>query len=129
MKIFILEDDKHRMIKFRRELIGHQIDHATTVKDGTSLVLKNKYDLIFLDHDLGGEEFVDSFAGNTGYELAKLIASSTPNKETPCIVHSCNSVGAYNILRVLPYAVKLPFILLDIASAVEWAKKCYFKLY
>ncbi len=124
MKIFILEDNKHRMVKFRRELIGHNIDHAETVEEGTSLVVNNKYDLLFLDHDLGGEEFVDSFANNTGYKLAEFIASFTKNKETPCVIHSCNPAGADNILRVLPHAIKLPFISLDIASAAKWVEKC-----
>ncbi len=124
MRIFILEDNEHRMVKFRRELIGHQIDHAATVENGTSFVVNNKYDLLFLDHDLGGEEMVDSFADNTGYKLAEFIASFTPNKETPCIVHSCNPAGADNIIRVLPHAIKLPFPSLDIASAVKWVEKC-----
>lgn len=131
MKIFILEDNEHRMIKFRRELIGHEIDHAVTVEEGTSLVVANKYDLIFLDHDLGGEEMVDSFQNNTGYKLAEFIASFTPNKKTPCVVHSCNSAGADNIVRVLPHAVKLPFPSLNIASIIisahqyhKWVEKC-----
>ncbi len=124
MKIFILEDNEHRMAKFRRELIGCQIDHAATTEEGTSLVVANKYDLLFLDHDLGGKEMVDSFQGNTGYKLAEFIASFTPNKETPCVVHSCNPVGADNIVSVLRHAVKLPFPSLDIASVVKWVKRC-----
>jgi len=124
MKIFILEDNEHRMVKFRRELIGHEIDHAATVEEGTSLVVNNEYDLMFLDHDLGGEEMVDSFANNTGYKLAEFIASFTPNKETHCVVHSCNPAGADNIRRVLRHAIKLPFTTLDIAAVVKWVEKC-----
>lgn len=124
MRVFILEDNKCRMTKFRSELIGHQVDHAKTVQDGTSLVMANKYDLIFLDHDLGGEEMVDSANSNTGYQLAEFIASFTPNKETPCVVHSCNPGGANNITRALPHAIKMPFPSLDIASVVKWVEKC-----
>ncbi|KKN70880.1 hypothetical protein LCGC14_0426660 [marine sediment metagenome] len=124
MHIFILEDNKYRMVKFRRELIGHKIDHAETVEQGTSLVVANKYDLLFLDHDLGGEEMVDSSKGSTGYKLAEFIASFTPNKETPCVVHSCNPAGSANIVRVLPHAVKIPFISLDITSVAKWVEKC-----
>ena len=130
MRIFILEDNAFRMIKFRSELIGHTIDHAETVKDGMVLVKENKYDLIFLDHDLGGEEMVDSYENNTGYQLASFIGSVfadgkdfTPNKKTPCVVHSCNPGGADNIARALPHAIKIPFSCLDIASvATEWVK-------
>lgn len=124
MLIFILEDNKYRMIKFRRELIGHQIHHSETVEGATGMLVRHKYDLIFLDHDLGGEEFVDSKDENTGYQLASFIASFTQNKETPCIVHSCNPAGADNIVNVLPHAVKLPFVSLNIASAVGWVEKC-----
>ena len=122
MRIFILEDDPYRMVKFRQELLGHEIDHAETVQDGTSLVVNNKYDLLFLDHDLGGKQMVDSSNSNTGYQLAEFIASFTPNKGTPCVVHSCNPGGADNIVRMLPHAVKWPFPSLNIASVVKWVQ-------
>jgi len=123
LKIFILEDSKNRMIKFKRELIGHNIDHAQTVQEGTSFVFDNKYDLIFLDHDLEGGEMVDSFNENTGYRLAEFI-SFTQNKETPCVIHSLNRVGAENIRRVLPHALIVPFSSLDIHNAAKWVEKC-----
>jgi len=123
MRIFILEDNPDRMIKFRRELIGHEVDHAETVESGTNLVYNNRYDLLFLDHDLGGEIMVDSSEPNTGYKLAEFIASFTSNKETPCVVHSCNPGGADNIVRALPHAVKLPFPSLDIKSVVKWVER------
>lgn len=130
MRIFILEDNEYRMIKFRRELVGHQIDHTDNVKDGMVLVKENKYDLIFLDHDLGGEEMVDSYEKNTGYQLAKFIDSVfadgrdfTPNRKTPCVIHSCNPAGSANIKQALSHAIAIPFTCLDIASvATEWIK-------
>lgn len=123
MHIFILEDNEYRMKKFREELAGHKIDHAETVQDGTSMVLANKYDLLFLDHDLDGEEMVDSANDNTGYQLAEFIASFTPNKETPCVVHSLNPAGANNIMRAIPHAVKIPFSSLDIASVIRCVER------
>lgn len=119
MKIFILEDDSNRMVKFRRELIGHQIDHAKTAEEGSNLIGSNKYDLIFLDHDLGGKQMVDSNNENTGYQLAKFIAKSMENKTTPCIVHSCNPAGAHNITHILQHACVIPFPSLDISFIIE----------
>lgn len=119
MRIFILEDNPDRMIKFRRELVGHTVDHADNVTDGIDLVANNRYDLLFLDHDLGGEEMVDSSNENTGYQLANIIAACSPNKDTFCIVHSCNPAGADKMISSLPHAVKMPFIALDIGSAVK----------
>lgn len=124
MHIFILEDNEKRMIKFRRELIGHKIDHAKTLQDGTSLVVTQKYDLLFLDHDLGGREMVDSSDGNTGYQLAEFIASFTPNKTTPCVIHSCNPCGAENMSRILSHSLLIPFHLLCIESVLKWVELC-----
>lgn len=120
MHIFILEDNRNRMIKFRRELIGHHIDHAETLDIGRRMIRENKYDLIFLDHDLGGKEMVDSSDEDTGYYLARFIAADSKNRETPCIIHSCNPFGADNMANALPHAVKVPFPSLDIA---RWVKE------
>jgi response regulator RpfG family c-di-GMP phosphodiesterase len=121
MRVFILEDDFNRMDKFIRKLSCDQIDHAETVEAGKELVQKNKYDLLLLDHDLGGKQMVDSSEENTGYQLAVFI-SGTQNKDTPCITHTCNPAGANNILSVLPHAVKVPFPLLDISMVGEFVK-------
>lgn len=119
MYILILEDNDYRMTKFRRELIGHRIDHAKTVKTCVEFILANKYDLIFLDHDLGGKEMVNSTDEETGYQVAVFIASFGENKKTPCVTHTCNPAGADSIVNVLPHAVKLPFPSLNIASVVR----------
>ena len=123
MKIFILEDDPNRMVKFMKELTGHRVDHAETVDIGFAMIKADKYDLLFLDHDLGGAQMVDSSEENTGYELAKLITSSTSNKETPCIIHSCNPVGADNMVKVLPHAHRIPFFSLNFPSIMEWIER------
>lgn len=115
MLIFILEDDNNRMIVFRKALIGHRIDHATTVQAGIEMIKTNKYDFIFLDHDLGGEQMVDSASANTGYQLARFIATNDRNKDTPCIIHTCNPCGADNMRSTLPHAHKIPFPVMKIS--------------
>lgn len=124
MRVFILEDNSHRVVKFRRELIGNIVDHAETLATGREMVCENEYDLIFLDHDLGGREMVDSADEDTGYHLALFIADDDKNKTTPCVVHSCNPAGSDNIVAALPHAVKVPFPSLDIAATVRWAEEC-----
>ncbi|KKN98896.1 hypothetical protein LCGC14_0141370 [marine sediment metagenome] len=122
MLVFILEDDPVRMEKFIRELSCDEIHHVETVDAGKELLLKNKYDLLLLDHDLGGEQMVDSWKQNTGYQLAKFIPK-TQNKDTPCITHTCNPAGADNILSVLPHAIKVPFPSLNIAAIGEFVEQ------
>ena len=119
MKIFILEDDPERIKKFRRNLIGHELDITTTVDEGKKYINK-KYDLIFLDHDLGGHQMVDSGEG-TGYELAALIAD-TVNKNSAIIIHSLNHYGASAMHFCLPDAQRIPFIVLNFDAVVEWAE-------
>lgn len=109
MDVFILEDDPNRMKIFRRNLIGHPISHADNVHDAKKILSGKKFDYIFLDHDLGGKTYVDSNDPNTGYQLAKWIASkSIPYQRL--IVHSLNTVGAQNIQSVIPDAELIPFI-------------------
>lgn len=122
MRIFILEDNNRRVVKFRRELIGNIVDHAETLSVGREMIRENEYDLIFLDHDLGGKEMVDSADEDTGYHLALFIADDDRNRKTPCVVHSCNPAGADNIVAVLPHAVKVPFPSLDIEAVVRWVE-------
>ena len=107
MNIFILEDDPLRMKLFKQTLIGHNVDHADNVTDGKKLLTENEYDLILLDHDLGGEQMVNSADENTGYQLAKFIRDD--NISARVIVHSYNPAGAKNILAVLPRAAYIPF--------------------
>jgi len=121
MRVFILEDDPSRMDKFIKELLCDEIHHAETVEAGKTLLLEYKYDLLLLDHDLGGEQMVDSAEENTGYQLAKFIPH-TQNRDTPCITHTCNPIGADNILCVLPHAVKVPFTMLDISMVGEFVE-------
>lgn len=107
MNIFILEDDSIRMELFREALKDHNVDHADNVVDGKKLLTLNEYDLILLDHDLGGEQMIHSADENTGYQLAKFIRDD--NICARVITHTYNPAGAKNILAVLPRATYIPF--------------------
>lgn len=104
MNIFILEDNKWRLVWFKQHFVGHHLDIASHVDAGEKYICNNKYDIIFLDHDLDDEVYVDSNHFNTGYQLAKIILDSI-NKDTPVIVHSMNFPGAQNILSILKHGV------------------------
>ena len=100
--VFILEDDLERIKWFREELGQRNIKFDLTDNAETAKVLleENKYDTIFLDHDLGGQVYVNSNEPNTGYQVAKMI-HTTKNKDAEIIIHSWNSVGAENMYEVL----------------------------
>jgi hypothetical protein len=108
MKVFILEDSDSRIEWFKQHFPNADI--AKTAKEAY-IYLENEYDLIFLDHDLGGEILVDSNKDNTGYQVAKFISSSI-NKNTETIIHTLNPCGAQNMKNALPHARYIPYIML-----------------
>jgi len=118
MKILVVEDNDARIARFSQELVGHQIDFATDATSGIDLVKRKQYDIIFLDHDLGGQQMVDSDYWNTGYQVAKAIVG-TNNEDAYIVIHSANPGGAERMKGILPKAIKVPFCFLNIRACVE----------
>jgi CheY-like chemotaxis protein len=113
MKILIVEDNEDRLNWFATEFKGtEELALATTAEKGKYYVNLQKWDVIFLDHDLGGRVYVNSADENTGYQVAKEIVVSI-NKDTPVIVHSYNPAGVKNIMGVLKHAEAIPFGMFD----------------
>ena len=67
MNIFILEDDIVRIAWFKKEFKQDTLTINTDAEPAKKILKKQKFDLIFLDHDLGGEVYVSSDNANTGY--------------------------------------------------------------
>ncbi len=101
-RILILEDNPMRIDLFRRFVGGKaRFQIFETAWPAIKALQTFKYDLIFLDHDLGGQQMVtDDKINGTGYDVAKALAN-TLNKDTQVVVHSCNPVGAKNMMAVL----------------------------
>jgi hypothetical protein len=95
-----------------------QVDIVSSVKEALNFLCKNKYDIIFLDHDLDDRAFVDSNEANTGYQVAKEL-KNTINASTQCILHTMNSIGAKNMLAVLNKATYIPFHILKESITLE----------
>lgn len=97
MKVFILEDDINRIEKFRQKLRQHSVTYCDDVPTAKALLKKDKYEIIFFDHDLGGEQMVPSEHPNTGYQLAKWLREQDMHFEQ-IIIHTCNPGGGDRIL-------------------------------
>jgi len=123
MRILVLEDDPSRVKKIKQELVGFVVDFSDNVSDAINLIETYQYDLMFLDHDLGGKQMVNSSQEGTGYQFAKAIAISRLNKGTTVIIHSCNPAGAANMQAILLESVCIPFINLNIAGIVKSIQK------
>jgi len=94
MKIFILEDDPAR-IRWMLENFDIEIslDITQDVSEALKWLNENKYDYIFLDHDLGGMTYVSSDEYQTGATVAKEL-HATKNVDSDVTVHSWNPPGA-----------------------------------
>ena len=100
MKVFVLEDDGERNNVFSKLFVNQELMISNNVDLSFKILSLIKFDYIFLDHDLGGKQLVNSLEQNTGYNLATKI-HLTKNTLTPIIIHSYNPVGARNMEAIL----------------------------
>ncbi len=120
-RILILEDDPSRAARFVEELpldSGYDVTICTTAKAALEALRLHSFDAIFLDHDLGGEVFVDSAREDTGAEVARWMVTSGLDAHTFVAVHSMNPQGAANITNILVedggfYVFLVPFAIMD----------------
>jgi len=112
MKILILEDDGERVRSFYDMFCDDSLVVVNSSLSAIFLIRELKFDVIFLDHDLGGQTYVDSEEQNTGYQVSKIIDDSI-NKLTPIIIHSWNQIGVKRMKEVLKdhkgQVVSVPF--------------------
>ncbi len=107
MNIFILEDNQERIKVFRKYY--PKADIYTNVIDAKNHIKDKKYDIIFLDHDLGNDIYVPSEREDTGYQFAKYLEKEIDISFINIIIHSCNPVGARNIRNILGKGTCIPF--------------------
>jgi len=125
--VFVLEDDDQRIEWFKNTF--SKVPNLVFCKKagpGLEFVQEQKFDLIFLDHDLELDHYSAFMEGRemqmetTGYFVAKHLPE-TINKETPVIIHSMNSVGAESMYQALPgVSTQLPFSILRMSLEVNW---------
>lgn len=109
VKFFILEDDQERVKHFVqrfRELKSKGVEVSYKLTDkadrAIDMLSKEEFDIIFLDHDLGGEVYVDTNHENTGSEVARFInGSELEFKNTQCIIHSMNTPAARHMNELI----------------------------
>lgn len=110
MKIFILEDDATRIDLFLEACRGADVTVAQSTDEAIDK-WTGDYDIICLDHDLGGQVFVNSAHSNTGAGFARWMPENVQGDWSPAVVvHSYNPDGAQNIVNILR---KKKYALLD----------------
>lgn len=104
MKVFILEDDPERIRWFREYFFNDEVTFIESCKQADQF--KPPYDLILLDHDLGGRQLEDH--EDSGTTFATLIKDKL--EDCPfIIIHSYNAVGAGRMRAVLGRGYYAPF--------------------
>ena len=102
MKIFILEDDATRQQWLRERLIDHDITIIESCRDAAKFV--GPYDLILLDHDLGGRQL------EAHEDCGLLFVQRCKDRfgDAEVIAHTYNSAGA-NAMRAQHRMYVAPF--------------------
>jgi CheY-like chemotaxis protein len=106
MKILILEDETYRQDIFAKRLDGTDFTIVFTAEDCISLLEQQKWDILFLDHDLDIEQPIIN--PGTGYEVACWLESHPDYKPDSIVIHSLNPIGASKMLAALPGAILAP---------------------
>jgi len=109
MKILILEDDEERIKFFKQYLAKEHILHfARHVWEAENIFDKEQpFNVIFLDHDLGGRAFVDPAEEDTGSGFARFLKNKDLSKTT-VVTHTFNSEGARSIQSILKNVMYIP---------------------
>ena len=115
MKIFILEDNKYRIMgfiaKFSKQYPDAELFFAEEINEAKKMHEENTpFDKYYLDHDLGGKVMVDISNLNTGSEFAKYLKEKgIDGKSAEIVIHSLNPAGAENIKNILPGSTRKPY--------------------
>lgn len=96
MRVLILDDMDVRHDKISRMHLDDKVDHAYTAEEATYFLNTYKYQLVYLDHDLAAEHYVDGKSEeSTGFDVAMHIhGMSKSDLPDQVIIHSWNPVGA-----------------------------------
>ena len=101
-RVFVLEDDPVRIRQFREASIRHDLTIVTGLcgPDGAFAQWHPPYDLVYLDHDLGGRQMVDSDEEETGAAFTRWLPPA--GEHQPLImIHSFNPVGAQRMAQTM----------------------------
>lgn len=96
--IIVLDDDQRRHDVFDVWLEGHGVTHVYSAAGAAKAMLRSKFDVAFLDHDLGE-------GATTGSRLAEwMMKMPDDHRPSLVVIHSLNPVGASNMYSLLQRA-------------------------
>ena len=123
VRILFLDDSGARARRFTE--VCPQAVWVTGSRECIRL-LSQDWDEVWLDHDLGGEVFVDSRREDCGMEVVRHMAANRPEHllRTRFVVHSLNFAAARRMVRELRRAgyecIHRPFPYTEEGMADDW---------
>ena len=103
-RVLVLDDDPERLRIFSNVLSkpGVMFAFARTAKEAMSMLAKHRWDLVFLDHDLG---LTPTANPGDGTQVAQFIVSERHRRgrfrKTKFYIHSINPAGNRRMTRLL----------------------------
>jgi len=94
LNIFVLEDSLERIKWFKETFKDCNIFFTKKVKEACEKLRSEKYDLIFLDRDLGSIE-------ENGEEVANIMRKEKLSSNACIIIHTVNPFGRINMKKYL----------------------------
>lgn len=107
--ILFLDDDPTRTKHFRVK-----VPWAETTETAAGMIEmleglgETQADYVFLDHDLGGETFVDSSNKNTGMEVVRWVTANKGVNVLLFIVHTFNFAAGQEMCVTLRESLHVP---------------------
>jgi len=99
MATLFLDDDSGRSRAFKK-LVPYKVDFVESAADCIKKLGEEEWDLVFLDHDLGGETYVDSGREDCGMEVVRWILDNQPIVRH-IIVHTHNEEAGKEMVSKL----------------------------
>ena len=107
--ILILEDDNTRIKIFKDKYFGHNLTCTKSSKECIEHLKDTSWDILFLDHDLGGEIMVEPGEKETGTDVAIFLNQNESCIPPLVVIHSLNPVGSKRMLEMIPNSTYVPF--------------------
>ena len=106
-----LDDNEYRTKSFLR--LSPLATTVSTAQETIDKLIEKEWDWVFLDHDLGDENHVDSGREDTGMEVVRWIEQNKPIIRKGVIVHTLNAPAGESMrdkLIAVDYSVEfIPF--------------------
>jgi hypothetical protein len=129
IRVFLLEDDERRCDWFAKRFKGDELDVAMDVPSAKEMLCAQRYDAIFLDHDLMPEHYGSPTTDDerTGYAIASFLALRPElQRASTIMVHSYNADGGLRMVEELRLAGRqaeyVPFHLLEERIRTYWQR-------